>query len=308
MTKILSAGLIAGLTMMTSGAAVPQETAQDTDCDRRCLYELAGTFMDNMVENYTEGVPFADDVRITENGADIAVGEGIWENSLAWSTRHTFVDAEQGGIGAFGVIRNDDETSTIVGLRMKVEDREFTEVETLTIAEGSFPLFRPDGVEARPLYYNYVPEEKRSTREELIAIADGYFNGLATGDPSALSFHPDCNRLENGFQTTRNPPLTHRSCADLYPFSYMHSYRAPDFPVIDTEKGLVLGVTAFDMPEQDRTVMIRGEEFHITSEGRRLPRTLFLYELFKVEDGQIMIIDAVLANFEYGTEMGWNGR
>ena len=54
--------------------------------------------------------------------------------------------------------------------------------------------------------------------------------------------------------------------------------------------------------------MIRGEEFHITSEGRRLPRTLFLYELFKVEDGQIMIIDAVLANFEYGTEMGWNGR
>ena len=86
MTKILCAGLIAGLTMIANCAAFPQEAAQATDCDRRCLYELAGTFMDNMVENYTEGVPFADDVRITENGADIAVGEGIWENSLAWST------------------------------------------------------------------------------------------------------------------------------------------------------------------------------------------------------------------------------
>ncbi len=62
------------------------------------------------------------------------------------------------------------------------------------------------------------------------------------------------------------------------------------------------------MPEATRDVTIRGQTFSINPERQRLPRTLFLYELFKVEDRQIMMIDAVLMNFEYGAKMGWNER
>ena len=99
-----------------------------------------------------------------------------------------------------------------------------------------------------------------------------------------------------------------RSCADLYPFVYMHSYRPTEIPVIDTERGIVLGITAFDMIEQTKTVMIRGKPFEITPEGRRLPRTLFLYELFKVDNGQVMVIDAFLMNQPFGAKMGWGER
>lgn len=280
----------------------------DYDCDDICLGQLAGSFMDNMVDQYPEGVPLAADIRMTENGEDVAPGEGIWETSLGWSYRHTFVDPVQGGIGIFGVVHERDGKKAIVALRLKVQDKQFTESEALVVHEGEFPLFATDMTRARPLYYSVVPEEKRNTREELEAIAEGYFFGLANGDPSKLKFHPDCNRRENGVQTTNSPPRINRSCADLYPFVYMHSYRKPTYPVINTEYGLVLGVTAFDMPEQEKELIIRGKTFKIDPKTRRLPRTLFLYELFKVEDGQIMIIDAFLMNYEYGKKMGWGER
>ncbi|MAP95492.1 MAG: hypothetical protein CMK07_11115 [Ponticaulis sp.] len=303
--------LTASALLILAACAGTQEAAMadtEPDCSAKCLLEMAGGFMDNMVDQYPDGVPFSETVRLTENGADIAIGEGIWKTSTAWSYRHTVVDPVQGGIGIFGVIREDTGEDAMVAFRLKVEDCTFTEVEALVVREGEFPLFVTDMTRARPLYYQYVPEEKRNTRDELAAIAEGYFHGLANGDPSALSFHPDCNRQENGFQTTNNPPRMTRSCADLYPFVYMHSYRTPDFPVIDTERGLVLGVTAFDMPDQETTIMIRGKPFRIDPAARRLPRTLFLYELFKVEDGMIMVIDAFLMNQPYGASMGWNDR
>lgn len=279
-----------------------------TGCDSNCLNQLAGQFMDSMVEQYLEGAPLAADIRMTENGVDVAPGEGIWETSQGWSVRHTFVDDVQGGIGIFGVLKEENGNDAIVAFRLQEENGLITESEGLVVREGEFALFNTAGVPARPQFRTYVPPHRQNTREELIEIANGYFYGLANGDPSALEFHPDCNRRENGFQTTNNPPRINRSCADLYPFVYMHSYREPDFPVVDVEHGLVLGVTAFDMPEQDITIDIRGEPFHINPETRRLPRTLFLYELFKVDNGQIMVIDAILMNQPYGTRMNWGNR
>lgn len=264
--------------------------------------------MDALPANFPEDAPLAPDVRMTENGEDVSVGEGIWATAIGWSYRHTFVDPETGGVGIFGVVREESGKDAILAIRLKADNGLFSESEALVIHEGDFPLFETDATRARDAFYQLVPEERRNTREELAQIAEGYFNGLATGDPSALNFHPDCNRQENGYRTTNNPPRINFSCRDLYLFTYMHAYRTPDFPVIDTSRGLVLGVTAFDMPEAERTVMIRGKSFEINNERQKLPRTLFLYELFKVDNGQIMMIDAVLMNFPYGTKMGWGER
>lgn len=277
-------------------------------CDDNCLYQMAGHYMDSLAVQYIESAPLAADIRMTENGVDVQPGEGIWSTAKGWSYRHTFVDPQQGGVGIFGVIREESGKDAIVAFRLKQKDGFFTESEALIIHEGDFPLFQTDHKRPREGFYRHVPEDKRSSREELKAIALGYFEGLSNGDPGDLKFHPDCDRQENGFRTTNNPPRIIFSCRDLYPFSYMASFRTPDYPVIDEERGLVLGVTAFDMPEATRDVEIRGRTFNINPERQRLPRTLFLYELFKVEDGQIMMIDAVLMNFEYNAQMGWGER
>ncbi len=302
---LASAGCVSALSVPNSEKANLIDTPS---CNEACLLSIAGDYMDALGFNYPEGAPVSENFRMTENGTDISLSDGIWAQAKAWSYRHTFVDQTSGGIGVFGVIRKHDGEDALVALRLKVEAEKITESENLVIHEGDFPLFNPNIVRPREAFYRYVPEERRATREELIDIADKYFDALATGDPSALNFHPDCDRQENGFDTTNNPPRMVRSCQDLYPFVYMHSYRPADFPVIDSERGLVLGVTAFDMPEQEKTIIIRGKEFNITPERQRLPRTLFLYELFKVDDGQVIAIDAFLMNFEYGKKMGWGDR
>ncbi len=51
-----------------------------------------------------------------------------------------------------------------------------------------------------------VPPSERSSHEELIEIADGYFETIERNDGTIRTrFHPDCNRVENGVQTTNNP-------------------------------------------------------------------------------------------------------
>jgi len=42
----------------------------------------------------------------------------------------------------------------------------------------------------------------------MISIADGYFSTLQLNDGTLFTeFTDDCNRIENGLQTTRNPDL-----------------------------------------------------------------------------------------------------
>jgi hypothetical protein len=59
------------------------------------------------------------------------------------------------------------------------------------------------------------------------------------------------------------------------------------------------------MPQMTRTLLIRGKAVEINPERQHLPRTLFLFELFKVEDGQIREIEAVMRNMTLGADMGW---
>jgi hypothetical protein len=58
----------------------------------------------------------------------------------------------------------------------------------------------------KPQLEEIVPPESRSTRERMIAIANGYFSTLECNDGTILTkFHADANRVENGVQTTNNP-------------------------------------------------------------------------------------------------------
>ncbi len=318
MFQQISTTMVAGLLWLALTGCTPltssqpdmasQTTATTADCNEACLLGLAGKYMDALSDNHTASAPISTSFRRTENGVDAPIGSGIWTTAEAWSYRHTFVDSLTGGIGIFGIVRETSGADAILAIRLKADGKTVSESEALVVREGEFPLFKTDMTVPREAFYRYVPPSRQSSRDALIAIAKGYFTGLSTGDPSGLDFHPDCNRRENGYQTTNNPPRMALSCADLYPFVYMQSFRTPDFPIVDVDRGLVLGITAFDMPEMTETVMIRGKPFNITPERQRLPRSLFLYELFKVDNGQIVAIEAFLMNTEYGQKMGWGER
>ncbi len=195
----------------------------------------------------------------------------------------------------------------ILAVRLKVVGKLITESEVMVSREGDFGLFNTDTVEAKPVFGQVLPVEDRVPRARLKAIAESYFQGITREDPTIVPFHPDCNRVENGVQTTNSPPRMLLSCYEsLRRFKYMSNHRETRFPVVDAKRGLVLGITAFDMPVMRRKTMIRGRPHEISPEIQHLPRTMFLYELFKVDGGKIRQIEAVMRNEALGTSMGWS--
>ncbi len=67
-----------------------------------------------------------------------------------------------------------------------------------------------------------VPEAQRRSRARLISIADGYFDTLQLNDGTLFTeFTDDCDRVENGLQTTNNPniegyPIAAMGCAEQF--------------------------------------------------------------------------------------------
>jgi hypothetical protein len=280
--------------------------AAAASCNESCMLDIADTYLGSLTANDLTGTPFAARVRWTENGKDIGAGQGIWKTATAWSYRHTIVDPEAGGIATFGSVREANGKNAIIAVRLKVAGKLITESEVMTSREGDFGLFNTDTVEAKPIFGQVLPVEDRVTRARLKEIAESYFQGISREDPTIVPFHPDCNRVENGVQTTNSPPRMMLSCYEsLRRFKYMSNHRETRFPVVDTKRGLVLAITAFDMPVMRRTTTIRGRPHEISPEIQHLPRTMFLYELFKVDGGKIRQIEAVMRNESLGTSMGW---
>jgi hypothetical protein len=297
--------IVAAIVIQLAAVGVAQAAAP---CDKRCLLGIAGEYLDSLTANDRAGAPFAADLRSTENGVATAPGQGVWTTAKMWSYRHTFVDPVTGGIGVFGVVAEDGDQKALISVRLKVVDRRITESELMVSRKGDFSLFGTGATDAKPSFRQTVAPEERSTRAELAAIARAYFTGITRADPSGVPFHPDCNRTENGVQTTNNPPRMMFSCAEgLRRFAYMQHFRDTRIPVIDTEHGLVWAITVFDMPVLKRTSTIRGKPYEISPELQRLPRSLMLYELFKVEGGRIREIEALMRDGPLGASNGWPG-
>jgi lysophospholipase L1-like esterase len=65
---------------------------------------------------------------------------------------------------------------------------------------GNF--FEPENLTASPPPDNPIAKEARASREALMAITNGYFDGITTHDGSIIIAHPGCTRVENGTTVT----------------------------------------------------------------------------------------------------------
>ena len=89
---------------------------------------------------------------------------------------------------------------------------------------------------------------------QMIAVADRYFTAI---DGGKAPFGPDCNRVQNGTQTTNNPSFTIpgmtwnpfslgcQAQIDTTFFSFVDNVRPRRYAVVDRERGLVFGLFMF---------------------------------------------------------------
>ena len=303
--RVVAAGLPVVLASLAACATSPVLRTSD-GCDRGCLLDVATRYADALTAHTFDEVAIDPALRSTENAAPLAVDAGVARSATGWRYRHTVVDAERGQILIFGTVAEGD-TDAMLAIRLRIAARRVVESERLVARAADSRLFAPRASdEIRPLFDGPVDRDHRSTRETLVAVANRYFDAISAGDPAVAAFHPDCNRYENGVRTTNQPPRFATSCSEgIRRLVYMREGRERRFPLVDVDRGLVLGIVAFDLPSMNEVRTIRGQRVEFSDARQLLPRTIFLYELFRIDEGRIRAIEAVMIDRPLGDRLGW---
>ena len=157
----------------------------------------------------------------------------------------------------------------IMGMRLRVELGRITEIETKYYRQGGGG---PNGIAALdastpdPIFTATVPEADRVSRAQMISTANMYFAGLENNDGKAVyPFADDCNRVENGMQTTNNPTLSPNAAFNAFGMSCMAQFKSGyyaivtridhrRFPIVDQERGVVWANVIFDQNGTVQTI------------------------------------------------------
>ena len=266
---------------------------QKQTCDRDCL--IAAT--QALFEHPERGKG----ARLTENGQEIALADSWLSKASGVQFHNAYADEQHGQVLIVGSASGGDK-QTVFGLRAKLNDGEPEELELLVTHEGEASLFPPSlpvATDAR--YDEIVPDASRASAQTMIGLANRYFDGIqAAGDPG-LPVADGCNRVENGVQTTRNPSFGNLLCNTLEVFVYIPVVEQRRFPIIDEKRGVAVAIVMFQIPGGDYEYELNGQKVMRSY----TPRSLYLFEAFKVSDGVIQQIEATMRNLDYGAKIGW---
>ena len=221
--------------------------AQDA-CDRPCLEQMLERYVDALVARDPSKLSTTTSVVFTENGQRLALGDGLWHTVTGrggYALR--LADVERGQAVLMGTIREAD-VPTILVVRLKVERRRIAEAETLVIRNEAAAKSLDTIGTPRAAWSQPVPAAERSTRGDLVRIANMYFSGIERNDGKGQYPIADaCARLENGVWTAGGPART--GCRQQFEsgvFFYVTRIRDRRFVLVDPERGLAFAFAFFD--------------------------------------------------------------
>jgi hypothetical protein len=337
--------IIAATLLLSGCLQISFAQSRSKPCDRACLEGFVEQYLDAAIAHDPKLLPLAADVKFTENGQRLVLPDAHWKIMTAKGKYRLFVtDPEAGQVACMATIREEgntpEGTGAVMALRLKVTNRQITEIESLVVRPQT-PIGPPGGAGAAPrfpnpydtleklgvphhVYTETIPPNERMSRKDLIRVANMYFSGLEKNDGKGeYPFTDDCDRLEGGMQTTNAPlregqprpdPKTasmysaNWSCMEQFKSGLMHFvWRIRDrrFVAVDQERGIVFSFAFFDHAlGKDRTYQ--------TPDGRTItagpiqPNGWELAELFKIEKGLIRRVEANMVAPPYGMNSGWS--
>jgi hypothetical protein len=297
--------------VLAAKADYNRENVAHPSCDKRCLLLDLNQVLDAIGQNSPAALPLAPQAKITSDGV-----QGKIESSPVWGParripyRLVFADPTTESAVFYGVVTNSYERPAGAApssrpipagagdqwwyyvLRIKVAGKMITEVEQLDLepkpgsfgAENIRSLHQPDRI-----WDDIIPQSERSTRAELFAVADKYWDSVSKRiDPKEVPWGPACQRLESGTIT---------SDTANFPWSCGNGMKQPSvywivenrrYYFADVERGVVLGFAVFMTPKE-------------------FPKNAFglAIEFFKVQNGLIRQIDAFSRTRQFAQHSGW---
>lgn len=309
-------------------AGVPLEMEPRT-CDRACLETYVERYLQAMSDGEVADDLFARNVRFTENGVELPLGnEGLWATTVSpLGYRLVVPDVVTGQVAALVTVQEQASSSATgpqreaeavgISLRLRI-DREgkISEVEQVA-ARPDRPLGAAAGPSTDPFpatgaavqaigspwngYLQAVPAAERHSRAELVEVANAYFEAVErnTGN-DYYPFTENCLRLENGMIAAASD-AERAALPDRPAFGSVQTCKG------QFETSLIGTVTSV----RDRRVVAVDEERGIVFafaffDHRPINWSWQLGELFKVEGGQITRIEAIFIRGPYGICSGWS--
>jgi hypothetical protein len=303
-----------------AAAAKPGESTA-ANCDRKCLNGLVDAYRAALIDHDVSRLPLAANARYTENAQDLKIGDGLWGTLTGWGSYKLYIDDPEDGAVAFVGVTDEAGMGGLLVTRLRVVDRKITEIETLITRKETFVSFtRPDGfidpkvAPALAGFFDDVPESARESQKDLIAQTDLYFDGIEKSSGSIVPFAPDVIRVENGTQTCPSTfgALSHNGqpmgCAaglDSHLFEYIYPIHPRVYTVVDRQRGIVMGSFMFNTSGKVKTVDVPGVGKVDESPAALRPFSEEVDEIFKIKDGKIDSIIAVMTGLPFGDTSGW---
>ena len=308
-----------------AGLCTTSVHAQQGRCDRDCLIGISGQYLDALAARDAKRLTLASaSVKYTENGQRLLLGDGLWNSITARGTYLLHVaDQTAGQIVTIATLRENG-TPLIVAVRLKVDNRRLSEIETIVArSEGGAKNLETMG-KPREAFSRLTPAANRMSRRDLVRIANMYFSGMQLNDGKGkYPFADDCDRIENGSRSTNAPgrggqarpdPKTSTSysgmwsCREQFESGLIHfvsRIRDRRYVAVDEERGLVMAFAFFDHDAGPSRNFVTPDGRKVTA-GPVQPWTWMIAEVFKVENGLLHEIEAILERVPYGMPSGWS--
>jgi hypothetical protein len=241
-------------------AYAPIDSTPTAVCTRDSLSAAVDAYFHALEARDAESLAVAPGVKFTENGSEIALGEGLWLSAGPAQFRRNVLDTERCGTLTQAVIEENG-NPIILGVRLGFVESKIFEIETYVARSTEF-AFKPQGIldGAAQDWESVLPAEQRSSREELNAAANAYFD-LFQDRATVVPFGTPCDRWENGTQTTSG------DCSAGIPGGLTMTERR--YPIADLESGIAVGFVLFS-------------------------GSLLDFHMFKLKSGKIHLIQALV--------------
>lgn len=304
-------------------ARVAGAQAESGPCDRACLVGITDRYLTAMAVHDPARAPVARTFKFTENTGLVSLGEGLWVGTTEGPTtfRIYVADPLTGQVGFFGVLKEFDRP-VLLALRLKVENRLITEIEHI-VARNLNEVGLKNLVTPRTALLTSVPAAGRTSRAEMLRIANSYYDSIEQSDGDLTPYADDCVRRENGLQTTTNTPapgagrggaaspfalLGALGCRDglnTRGLSYISRINARRLVAVDEEQGLVFALSMFRHKGDVRSIEIVGVPGLDTMPMDFGPIDLEAAHIFKITGGQMHEIEAMGFTLPYNSSNGW---
>lgn len=233
----VDAGMPTQPSVPTDPPATTAPVMSAAPCDRELLRRKADAYMAALTTGEAQSLNLHPRVRYTENGRDAMLGSGIW-------TRHATVDFARHAVDEVRcttvtqAVLSARTVRSVFGVRLHYQDGQLLEAEAQVVPDNLTTLIDietliPDGNDP---WAEVVPPAMRSSRAELLALAERYFDAAAGGidvPPSAAG----CTRHQNG------APLGDGKC-NVPPGKMRFEQRR--LPAVDETYGIVTAIVLYD--------------------------------------------------------------